>query len=295
MKFSELFSNSMDIFVCPLSLFQLDMDIFLDLSHGVPQLISWLVQLIGPNGTITAKALLYQCGFFRKGKILNNVKSCFVISGQCIDIHVRQSHITIAASALRSNFTTSTLTPFTAICNAVCPFLSVLLASCGSFSSKALTISTCPCLAAKCNAFFPLDLAISTRVQSFTSNSLTTAVCPLDAAVIRGVAFEGPTVLLSSGSWSNSTCTMAALHSTSQPFENQYHQVFASPLQDHLFEPPSEAPYHCACPSLVSHISFSLLDQFVYQNLKALEQVLLPRMEMGLVMAQTKNFGWLLD
>ncbi|KAM2188156.1 hypothetical protein ACFX1R_031742 [Malus domestica] len=65
--------------------------------------------------------------------------------------------MTIAGSASTINLTTSLLTPFTAICKAVCPFLSVLLASCGSLPSKVFTISTCPYRAARCNAFFPLD------------------------------------------------------------------------------------------------------------------------------------------
>nr|GMD25445.1 hypothetical protein DVH24_019739 [Ipomoea batatas] len=156
--------------------------------------------------------------------------------------------ITIAASASRSNFTTSQLTPFTAICNAVCPFLSVLRANCGSLSSSALRMSTCPCLAAKCNAFFPLDLEISTK-----------------------------------------------LHSASQPFENRYHRVFASPPQDRPFEQPNEARCHCACPSPASHISSFPLGQSSSPNSKAPEQVLLLRMEMGLVMAHLKDFDCLLD
>lgn len=118
--------------------------------------------------------------------------------------------ITMAASAWRSNFTTSQLIPLTAICKAVCPFLSVLLANCGSLSSNVFTISTCPCLAAKCNAFFPLDLDISSKLESFDSSSLTTFICPLEAADTRGVAFDCATVLLRSGSWSNSIWTMAA-------------------------------------------------------------------------------------
>lgn len=111
--------------------------------------------------------------------------------------------ITMAASASRSNLTTSVLCPLTAICNAVCPFLSVLRANCGSLLSNALTISTCPCLpclAAKCKAFFPFDLDISNKAQSFERSSLTTAVWPLVAADIRGVVFDGPIVLLSPGS-----------------------------------------------------------------------------------------------
>lgn len=58
-EFAELLGDAMDVLVGSLCLLKLDVDIVLDLSHRLSELVSRLIQFISSNSTVMTEGLLY--------------------------------------------------------------------------------------------------------------------------------------------------------------------------------------------------------------------------------------------